>query len=361
MNKIPQLYKEWQLLQPLNEKLERDINQQFMIDFNYNSNHLEGNTLTYGQTKLLLLFGDTIGNASMQDYEEMKAHNVGLELMKVEAKDSNKMLSEHFIRELNQTILVRDFYKTSRDGDYRYKINVGVYKTRPNSVITPTGEIFDYASPEETPSLMNDLVEWYRNEEKRGKLKVEELAALFHYRYIRIHPFEDGNGRIARLLVNYILLRHNYPMLVIRADDRNNYLKILSQCDLLTGKIPYDGARATLQQTKPLVDYISAILENKLTALIQLAKGEISEFIETKEKTAEKKAVRKSGQKKWSEILELIKENPKITRGELSNKLEINPSAIQRHIQKLKIKGMIERIGGDKGGYWKVNEESLPL
>jgi Fic family protein len=216
MTKIPQLYKEWQALQPLNPKLERDISQQFMIDFNYNSNHLEGNTLTYGQTKLLLLFGDTIGNASMQDYEEMKAHNVGLELMKMEAKDKSRALSENFIRALNQTILVRDFYKTSRDGDYRYKINVGVYKTRPNSVITPTGEVFDYASPEETPSLMSDLVAWYRSEEQKGELKVEELAALFHYRYIRIHPFEDGNGRIARLLVNYILLRNDYPMLVIR-------------------------------------------------------------------------------------------------------------------------------------------------
>ena len=303
MNTIQQLYKEWQALQPLNEKLERDINQQFMIDFNYNSNNLEGNTLTYGQTKLLLLFGDTVGNASIQDYEEMKAHNVGLELVKVEAKDKNRMLSENFIRELNQTILVRDFYKTSRDGDYRYKINVGVYKTRSNSVITPTGEIIDYASPEETSSLMADLLEWYREEERQGKLKVEELAALFHYRYIRIHPFEDGNGRIARLLVNYILLRHNYPMLVIRSDDRNNYLKSLRQCDLLTGKITSDGAQATLQQTGPLVDYISAILENKLIALIKLAKGEISEFIEAKdnEKRWSEKVVRKSGQKKWSE------------------------------------------------------------
>ncbi len=361
MTIIRQLYKEWQLLQPLSEKLERSINQQFMLDFNYNSNHLEGNTLTYGQTKLLLLFGDTIGNASIQDYEEMKAHNVGLELMKAEAKDKNRVLSEHFIRELNQTILVRNFYKTNRDGNYRYKINVGVYKTRPNSVITPTGEIFDYATPEETPSLMSDLVEWYRNEEERGKLKPEELAALFHYRYIRIHPFEDGNGRIARLLVNYILLRHNYPMLVIRTDDRQNYLKTLHQCDLLSGKIPYDGAHATLQQTKPLVDYVSSILENKLTALIQLAKGEITEFVEAKddEKSGQKKVVRKSGQKKWSEILELIQENPKITRAELSAALGINPSAIQRHIQKLKTDNFIERIGGDKGGYWKIKMGNL--
>ena len=357
MNKLQQLLNEWQALQPLDEKLERSINQQFMIDFNYNSNHLEGNTLTYGQTKLLLLFGDTIGNASIQDYEEMKAHNVGLELMKVEAKDRNRMLSEHFIRALNQTILVRDFYKTSRDGNYRYKINVGVYKTRQNSVITPTGEIFDYASPEETPSLMGDLVEWYRNEEQRGKLKVEELAAMFHYRYIRIHPFEDGNGRIARLLVNYILFRNNYPMLVIRSDDRQNYLKVLHQCDILTGKNPFDGAHAALEQVKPLVDYISAILENKLTALIQLVKGEISEFIEAKddEKSGQKKVVRKSGQKKWSEVLELISANPKITRSELVEVLGINPSAIQRHIQKLKKEGIIMRMGGDKGGYWKIN------
>ena len=356
MGKIRQLYKEWQMLQPLNETLERNINQQFMIDFNYNSNHLEGNTLTYGQTKLLLLFGDTVGNANMQDYEEMKAHNVGLEMMKAEAKDSNRLLSEYFIRELNQTILVRDFYKTSRDGDFRYKINVGIYKTRPNSVITPTGELFDYASPEETPSLMNDLVEWYRNEEQRGKLKVEELAALFHYRYIRIHPFEDGNGRIARLLVNYILLRNNYPMLVIRADDHQNYLKVLHRCDLLTGKIPYDGAHATLQQIKPLVDYISVVLENKLIALIQLAKGEISEFVEAKddEESGRKEVVGKGGQKRWSEVLALIKDNPKITRSELSHKLGINPSAIQKHIQKLKTDGTIERIGGDKGGYWKI-------
>jgi len=56
----------------------------------------------------------------------------------------------------------------------------------------------------------------------------------------------------------------------------------------------------------------------------------------------------------WSEVLKLIKENPKTTRGELSNKLGINPSVIQRHIQKLKTEGTIERIGGDKGGFWKI-------
>ncbi len=358
MNKIPQLYKEWQSLQPLSEKKERDIRQQFLVDFNYNSNHLEGNTLTYSQTKLLLLFGNTMGNTKMRDYEEMKAHNIGLEWMKSIAQDKTKMLSEMFIRELNKLILVRDFYKTSHDGDYRYQIRVGVYKTRPNSVITPTGELFDYASPEETPQLMNDLVQWYRNEEQSGKMKVEELAALFHYRYIRIHPFEDGNGRIARLLVNYILLRHNYPMIVIRTDDRDNYLDALLQCDLLTGRIPYDGANATLEQIKPLTDYISRILENKLATLIKFVKGEIPDFIEAKEDAISTNTnvsvnVRQNVSVK-TKIIELIAQQPNITVKEMSHLLSITERTIYRQLDVLKTENRIERIGSDKTGQWKI-------
>jgi Fic family protein len=288
----------------------------------------------------------------MQDYEEMTAHNVGVVLMKITALDKDRPLSETFIRELNKTILVRDFWKTSRDGDFRYQIKVGTYKTRPNSVITPTGEVFDYASPEETPALMSDLVGWYNDEERKGVLSPVELSALFHYRYIRIHPFEDGNGRIARLVMNYILLRHDYPMIVVRTDDRNNYLKVLHQCDLLTGKNPSDGAFATYEQAKPLTDYIADIVEKKLTAILQLIKGEIKELVEAKDDS--KTGGQKGGQKGWSEVLNLIKENPAVSRKELSDKLHINPSAIQKHIQKLKKDGYIKRIGGDRGGYWKI-------
>jgi Fic family protein len=216
IKKIQKLLNFWRNSQPLDERLQHSIDQAFMIDFNYNSNHLEGNTLTYGQTKLLLLFGKVEGKGLMRDFEEMKAHNVGLEMMKIEALDKKRPLSETFIRELNRVILAGDFYKLNPDREYRYKIHTGVYKTRPNSVITQSGEMFDYASPEETPAMMGDIVKWYNKAEKKDNCNIVELAALLHYRYIRIHPFEDGNGRIARLLVNYILLRHGYPMIVVQ-------------------------------------------------------------------------------------------------------------------------------------------------
>ena len=267
MDELERLRGEWLSLQPLKPELQRSMDLQFTVDFNYNSNHLEGNTLTYGQTRLLLLFGRVQGEALMRDFEEMKAHNVGLELVKREARDKSRSLSESFIRELNHTILAGDFYKLSRDREYSYKIHAGVYKTRPNSVITPSGTMFDYASPEETPALMSDLIAWYQDGAQL--LHPVEQAAVFHYRYIRIHPFEDGNGRIARLLVNYILARNDYPMIVIPSADRNNYLATLSKCDAITGIFPFDGANAPADRIKPFVEYLKNCVEHKLRLSIQ--------------------------------------------------------------------------------------------
>jgi Fic family protein len=375
MNNIRKLLKEWRSLQPLKPELQRRMDQQFMFDFNYNSNHLEGNTLTYGQTKLLLLFGRVEGEALMRDYEEMKAHNVGLEMMKREARDKNRPLSENFIRELNHTILAGDFYKLSRDSSYRYKIHAGVYKTRPNSVITPSGETFDYASPEETPALMADLVAWFRSEEKKKTFNPIETAALLHYRYIRIHPFEDGNGRIARLLVNYILLRNGYPMIVIPTIDRNNYLETLGKCDKITGTQPFDGANATKEQIEPFITYIKDFVEKKLTLSIRFAKGEIMSFSESdvldlntdihpkpnkaQENVPEnvpEKTVDNFVEKRQQFIVNCIKMNNKISTTEMAELLKVNQKTIKRDIQLLKAQGIIDRVGTERGGHWIIRE-----
>ena len=157
MNRIEQLYNEWQSLLPLKPEDQSRLDRKFMLEFNYNSNHIEGNTLTYGQTELLLLFGKVVDEANMKDLEEMKAHNVCLKMIQTEAADKDKPLTETFIRQLHRTMLREDYvcYRRLPDGtNTSYTVHAGVYKTRPNSVITVTGERFEYASPEETPALM---------------------------------------------------------------------------------------------------------------------------------------------------------------------------------------------------------------
>ncbi len=277
MNRIEQLYSEWVSLQPLKPEDEKRLGDKFRLEFNYNSNHIEGNTLTYGQTKLLLVFGDTTGNAKLQDYEEMRAHDVGLNIMTQEARDLERPLSEAFICELNKTILVRPFWKdavTSGGQPTRMEVKVGEYKSRPNHVQTATGEIFYYATPEETPVMMKDLVEWYNSEADKKELSPIELAALLHYRYIRIHPFEDGNGRIARLLVNYVLIRSSYPPIIIQSKDKDNYLRILHQCDVAVGLTASDGASATIDAITPFVEYMNDRAEHSLALSVKAAKGE---------------------------------------------------------------------------------------
>ena len=105
MTEIETLYNEWLSYQPLPEDASKRLRQKFMLEFNYNSNHIEGNTLTYGQTELLLLFGKVAEAAQMKDLEEMKAHNVGLKMMIEEAHNQDCQLSETFIRQLHHTLL----------------------------------------------------------------------------------------------------------------------------------------------------------------------------------------------------------------------------------------------------------------
>ena len=189
----------------------------------------------------------------------MTASNVGLKMMKEKALLKETPLTQHFIRTLHKTLLREDYtvYRTLPGGvQTSYVIHAGQYKTRPNSVITRYGDRFEYATPEETPALMSDLVDWYNDAERSGKFTPIELAAIFHYRYIRIHPFEDGNGRIARLMVNYILTRHDYPMIVVRSRKKKEYLEALHRTDLTVGAAPALGAHACLKARHSAISYL---------------------------------------------------------------------------------------------------------
>ena len=85
MYKLEQLYKEWKALFPISDRKRYLLSRRFSVDYNFNSNHIEGNTLTYGQTELLLMFGKVTGEGDLKDYVDMKASEVGMFLMQQEA------------------------------------------------------------------------------------------------------------------------------------------------------------------------------------------------------------------------------------------------------------------------------------
>ncbi len=259
---------------PMKPEYEKRLNKKFRLEFNYNSNHLEGNTLTYGQTQLLLFFDKSSGDIPISDIEEMKAHDIALSQIEEMAKDNERPLTEIFIKELNEIILVAPFWKEAISPDgvpTRKKIEIGKYKTSPNSVRLRNGEIHEYASPEETSALMSDLLNWYNINNKL--LHPIQLAAEFHYKFVCIHPFDDGNGRVARLIMNYILLKNNYPPIIIKSDDKENYLTALQKAD--TGDII------------SLIEYIEKQAIWSLQLSIKAANGEDIDELEDIEKEIE--------------------------------------------------------------------------
>ncbi len=339
----------WQAIQPLSERDRERLSRRFTIDFNYNSNHIEGNTLTYGQTEILLLFGKVIGEARVKDVEEMTASNVGLKMMTEEAVLKDLPLSQNFIRMLHKTLLREDYtvYRNLHGGiTTSYVIHAGQYKTRPNSVITRYGDRFDYASPEETPALMTDLVDWYNEAEKSGKFTPVELAALFHYRYIRIHPFEDGNGRIARLMVNFILSRHDYPMIVVRSRKKRDYLEALHQTDMEVGPVPADGAHVGIKDIKPFMKYFNGLVATEVyNNVLFLSERDENVWWYDGERIAFRTP-------NYVKLLNIMQSQPTLTLAEMQEETGINRSAIQKLLEKLIKKNYVERSVID--GSWRV-------
>lgn len=349
MDKLDNLYNQWISLLPLSERKRYLLSQRFSVDYNFNSNHIEGNTLTYGQTELLLLFGKVVGDGNLNDFVDMKASQVGVAMMTEEAQHSNQPLTQNFIRQLHKTLLREDYvvHRQLPGGVMTsYTIHTGRYKTRPNSVITRYGDRFEYASPEETPAMMTSLVDWYNEAEKSGEYTPVELAALFHYRYIRIHPFEDGNGRIARLMVNYILARHNWPMIVVRSRNKSEYLDALHRSDVEVGAIPADGASASLKEIRHFLRYFKMLVADELKYNIAF----VSETSENVWWYDGQKIVFRSPSSAL--ILKAVKENPDITIEQMSVAAGIIPRAVKKQLQQMIKKGYLQRR--EKDGSWHV-------
>ena len=197
------LYGKLQGVRPLSPESVRRLSEDFMIDYTYNSNAIEGSTLTLEETALVLKEGVTIGGKPLQHHLEAIGHRDAYYY--VEDLVKNKVpISEKVIKDIHSLVLM------DRQTDK------GVYRSVPVRVGS-----FHPCQPYEVPIQMEWLMRVYNGEMQN--LHVIERAALFHLRFETIHPFIDGNGRVGRLLLNLELMKEGYPPVNVKFSDRTKY------------------------------------------------------------------------------------------------------------------------------------------
>ncbi len=141
-------------------------------------------------------------------------------------------ITEGLIKELNALILSDVTYTDARDSmgkAIRKRARPGEYKIQPNHVLLPDGDIHYYVEPIQVQPQMQQLIEWIK--EKDTKLHPIVVATITHYNLVRIHAFDDGNGRGARILMNLILMKHHFFPAVIRTEKKRAYLNAIHQAD----------------------------------------------------------------------------------------------------------------------------------
>jgi Fic family protein len=196
---------------PLSAEKVRKLREAMEIEYTYHSNAIEGNRLTFRETQLVIREGVTIGGKSLRDH--LEAQNHPRAILYVEGlKDRD--LTENDVLELHR--LIFSGILESAGGFRRSQVFI---------------EGSDYMPPPafEVPALVKELLEWLRKNPE--ELRPVEVAAVFHHKFVSIHPFDDGNGRVARLLMNLLLIGHGYPFTVVRSYDRRRYYDTLRKAD----------------------------------------------------------------------------------------------------------------------------------
>ncbi len=186
--------------------------ENFAIKFTYDTNRIEGSTLTFRETSLLLEKGITPNAKPLSDVKEAEAHRSVF----YEALDCKKDLSLDTVLYFHKKL----FEDTKKDI---------AGKIRQHQV-TIAGSRFTPSFPAEIYPLLMEFFRWYRK--NKDKMHPVELAALVHMKLVTIHPFADGNGRISRLMMNFVLNKHSFPMLNIAYEKRAGYYSSLERSQI---------------------------------------------------------------------------------------------------------------------------------
>ncbi|MBO0563414.1 Fic family protein [Clostridium botulinum] len=201
---------------PFNKNSIENLKKYFDVELTYNSNAIEGNTLTITETKIILEDGITIGKGkTLKEHLEVINHKEAIDYIK-DIVNKNIDINENVIKDLHYIILKS--INNENAGRYR-SVNVLISGS-------------NHRPPEHflVSQNMEELIKWYN--ENKDNLHPVRLAAEFHHKFTFIHPFIDGNGRCGRLLMNLILMRFGYPMTVIKIQDRSEYMSALEKASV---------------------------------------------------------------------------------------------------------------------------------
>lgn len=202
-------YKKWR--NNLSEEIREKYDHDFLARFTYNSNAIEGNTLSLRDTNLILQENIIPADATTYEYNEVINSRECMDFIKSYKGDLNTrfLLNVHKILTKNTKVRI-----------------VGRYR---NHDVVIAGSDHIPPSFKGIEKLMKSFFVWYNN--NKNNFHPFELSCLIHTKFVRIHPFSDGNGRTARVLTNFILFKRGYPMFFIENKDRREYYKALESSD----------------------------------------------------------------------------------------------------------------------------------
>lgn len=215
LEKLTQLQKQMAEYRPLSRKQVEALNQDIRIEHVWSSNAIEGSTLSRFETAAILDTGMTVHGISLQDTMAAVDLNQAYDYM-MDLASHRQSLTIATIRDLNRLVMLKNIDDRSQAGAYR------VVDVWPNGQ-----EDAPYTAPMEIPFQIQELVEW--SQQAINQLHPVQYAADLHQKFVSIHPFFDGNGRTARLLMNFALTEAGYPVVSILPDraSRNEYMETL--------------------------------------------------------------------------------------------------------------------------------------
>ena len=207
------------------------VQKKLKFTWTYDSNAIEGSTLSLGETIFYLQEGLTVEGKPLKDFLDASNHAEAIELL-YDVISNQRPVSEGLMKEINALLLsgVKSTPAIDEHGErIEKKARPGEYKQVSNHVLKTDGSIHHYVEPVHVASEMQWLCNWIAEQE--NELNAIIIAAIAHYNMVRIHPFDDGNGRGARILMNLILMKDGHPPAIVRNEQRRKYLEVLGQAD----------------------------------------------------------------------------------------------------------------------------------